>query len=112
MSRNENILDSNDQYTGPRTCPECGYQFSLLLFVKRYVLKFGFPKWTCPSCHKFIKYNYTKSNLIGAVGFIVCILFVQTLKSKIGLDLPTFTFLIPYLFFMLVQLNFDKFEQY
>jgi uncharacterized protein (UPF0212 family) len=112
MSKNDNILDVVDKNTGPRTCPECGYQFSLLLFVKRYVMKFGFPKWTCPSCHEFIKYNYTKSNLIGAVGFIICIFLFQVLLSKIGLDLPNFIFLIPYFFFVLVQLNFDKFEKY
>jgi hypothetical protein len=49
MSKNDNILDAVDKNTGSRTCPECGYQFSVLLFVKRYVMKFGFPKWTCES---------------------------------------------------------------
>jgi len=38
MSKNDNILDAGDKRSGPRTCPECGYQFSLLLFVKRYVM--------------------------------------------------------------------------
>ena len=112
MCENDNILDVVDKNTGPRTCPECGYQFSLLLFVKRYIMKFGFPKWTCPNCQKFIKYNYTKSNLIGAIAFIVCIFLFQGLQSKFGLDLPILVFLIPYFFFVLVQLNFDRFEKY
>jgi len=81
MSKNDNILDAVDKNVGPRICPECGYQFSLLLFVKRYVMKFGFSKWTCPSCREFIKYNYCKSNLIGAVGFFVCIFSFQGLES-------------------------------
>jgi len=112
MRKNDNILDAADKNTGPRTCPECGYQFSLLLFVKRYVLKFGFPKWTCPNCNKFIKFNYTKSNLIGAVAFILFICLFQGLNLKFGLDLPDFIFLIPYFIFALILLNFGKLEKY
>lgn len=112
MSNNDNILDAGDKNSGPRTCPECGFQFSLLLFVKRYVMKFGFPKWTCPNCRKFIKYNYTKSNLIGVVIFVVCIFLFLFFQSKFGLDLPTYIFLFPYFFLVLIQLNFDRFEKY
>lgn len=112
MSEFDNILDAVDKKTGPRTCPECGYQFPLSAFVKRYVMKFGFAKWTCPNCQKSIKYNYTKSNLIGAVGFIACVFAFQILPPKFGLELPNFSFLIPYFVFLLVQLNFDRLEKY
>ena len=112
MSEYDDILDAVDKKTGSRTCPECGYQFHLFLFVKRYVMKFGFSKWKCPSCQKSIKYNYTKSNLIGAVGFIICVFGFQILPARFGMDLPNFSFLIPYFVFLLVQLNFDKLEKY
>lgn len=112
MGRNDNILDAADKHTKPRTCPECGYQFPFSLFLKRYVMKFGFLKWTCPSCNEFIKYNYTKSNIIGAVIFFACIFSVQFLQLKFGWDLPKFIFLIPYFLLGLILLNFDKLVKY
>ena len=112
MWKDNNILDEADKNTGPRTCPECGYQYTLLLFVKRYVMKFGFSKWTCPSCHEFIKYNYFKSNLIGAIVFLVCVFSFQGLQSSLGWDLPNYIFIIPYFFFALILLNLDTLEKH
>ncbi len=112
MSKKNNILDSVDMDKGPRMCPECGYQFPLLLFVKRYVMKFGFPKWTCPNCQEYIKYNYTKANLVGLVIFIVSVILFVGLQSKLKWDLPILALLVPYFFFTLVFLNFDTIGKY
>lgn len=112
MARKDEILDTVDKHKGPRTCPECGYQFPFSLFMKRYVMKFGFPKWTCPSCRKLIKYNFFKSNLIGAVIFFAFVFLFQGLKSTFGWDMPDFIFMIPYFFLALLLLNRDTFEEY
>lgn len=112
MSKNKNILDATDKNSGPRTCPECGYQFPLILFVRRFVSKFGFPKWTCPSCRQFIRYNYTRANLIGVVVFIICIVSYLGLKAKLGWDLPDYFFIFPYFFLGLILLNMDRLEKH
>jgi len=112
MSRNDNILDEVEKNIGPRTCPECGYQFSLLLFLKRYILKHGFSKWTCPNCNKFIKYNYTKANIIMVIVFFVCVFSFLGLQSKFGWDFPNYAFIIPYFIFAIILLNFDRLEKY
>lgn len=112
MSKNDNILDATDKELAPRTCPECGYQFSFLAFLRRYAIKFGFPKWTCPRCHQWIKYNYTKSNLLNALIFLLTALFCFGLSYGLGWRLPSFAFLFPYFVIMLVVLYFDKLERY
>ncbi len=112
MQKDDKILDAVGKDIGPRTCPECEFQFPLSLFVKRYVMKFGFPKWTCPSCHQLINYNYFKSNVMMAIGFVVVVGAWLLLQSKLGLELSPFVFLIPYFFFILMLLNFDKIEKY
>ncbi len=109
--RNE-ILDDFTTKTRPRQCPECGWQFPYPLFVKAYILKFGFSKWTCPSCKKFIKYNYFKSNLIGAVAFFVILFAFMGLRSFFEWEVHDIYFLIPFYFFVLVQLNFERLERY
>lgn len=112
MSKKENILDEADQHTGPRTCPECGYQYPFSLFVRRYVLKYGFPKWTCPNCQQFIKYNYTKSNFIGITGSLVYIFIVMGIQSEVDWVIPNSMFLIPYLAIGLILLKRDTFQKY
>lgn len=107
-----NILDAMDKRKEPRTCPECGYRFPLLLFIKRFAMKFGFSKWTCPSCQKNIKYNYTKTNLIWGAAFLFFIFLSEGLQLMFGWDFPNFVFLIPYLIFILIRLNLATFEKY
>ncbi len=112
MSKSNKVLDAAEKHTGPRTCPECGFQYPLPLFIKRYVMKFGFPKWACPSCQKLIKYNYFKSNLIGAAVFLGGIFLLKSLESKYGWDMPIFIFMVSYLFLGLILLSFDTLERY
>ncbi len=112
MNDNDNILDAAEKKSGPRICPECGFQYPVSLFIKRYVLKFGFSKWTCPNCSKLIKYNYYKSNLISLVGFLVCVFSFQALNSKFGFNLPFFLFLVPYFVFLFILLKNEKLEKH
>ena len=112
MSKDDKILDALEDKTGSRTCPECGYQFSFLLFVKRFVLKYGFKKWTCPNCQKFINYNYFRANFVMTIVFLVSIFLFLGIQSKFGWDLPNIIFIISYFAIGLVLLYFDTFEKY
>ena len=112
MNKEGNILDTAVKYKGYRTCPECGYQFPLLSFIKRYVLKYGFSKWTCPTCHKNIKYNYGRSDIIMVVIFFACILMFLVLDSNFDWDLPLIVFLVPYFIFYVLLLYYARLEEY
>lgn len=111
MRNDDEILDAIEEKIGPRTCPECGYQFPYKLFVKRYILKFDVAKWKCPSCHELIKFNDFRFNVIGAIIFFVCIFSFLFIRSKFELDLPLLVFLIPFFTLILILVSFEKFEK-
>ena len=75
-------------------------------------MKFGYPKWKCPNCSRFIKFNYLRANIVSFILFFVCIILIQGLQAKLGWDLPDFIFLIPYFILSIVLLSFDKLEEY
>ncbi len=106
-----NILDKTDNHTGPRTCPECGFQFPFLLFVNRYIMKYGIAKWSCPSCQEFITYNYRRTYFLWLVGFFVAILIFQGIRL-LGWDLQNVFFVLPCIVLVLLPLYFGKFDKY
>lgn len=69
MSRE--ILDDSIKYPGPRTCPECGFQFPFGEFVRRYMMAIGLSKWSCQGCRKLIKCDFIKIQILSLVGLTI-----------------------------------------
>ena len=106
------ILDKADNHSGPRTCPECGFQFPFLLFVNRFIMKYGISKWSCPSCQAFITYNYRKTYLLWAAGFFLIIFLFQGVRLLFEWNLQNQFFIIPCIFLVLLPLYLGTFGKY
>jgi len=109
--RNE-ILDEAIKHTGPRICPECGYQFPFGEFVRRFVLSYGLSKWSCRSCREIIKCDFMKIQIMWLVGILINGGLFALVISYLDLGLFNLIFLIPFFIFVLRTLFYAKFEKY
>lgn len=109
---NNDILDGFEKYSGPRTCPECGYQFPFGEFVSRYVMSYGLSKWTCQGCGELIKCDFIKIQIIWLVGLLIFAALFGFLSSNFGLSFLNILSIIPYLAFVMLTLFYAKFEKY
>lgn len=106
------ILDEVEKNTGPRTCPECGYQFPFEEFVRRYVMSYGLSKWPCKGCHKLIKCDFIKIQIMWLIGLLASGFLFGVMTSYFDLGLLNIIFLIPGFAFVLLTLFYAKFEKY
>ena len=90
-SMSNDILDEIERNTGPRTCPECGHQFPFGDFVRRYVMSYGLSKWSCQGCHKLIKCDFIKVQIIWLVGLLISGVLFSVLTFYF--DLGAFNFI-------------------
>lgn len=109
--KNNNILDEAEKHTGPRTCPNCGYQFPFRKFVRLYVLSYGLSKWSCQSCGELIGCGFVRLQIIWLIGILISSILVGVLTSYFDLDLFNILFLVPYFTFFLLTLFYVKFEK-
>ncbi len=106
------ILDETEQYTGPRTCPECGYQFPLGKFVRRYVMSYGLSKWNCQNCGQAIQCDFIKLQFFWLLGLIPFGFLFGASLSYFDLDNSfSFFFLLPFFAFVLLTFYYVKFEK-
>ena len=106
------ILDEVEEYTGPRTCPECGYQFSFWAFVRRYVVSFGLSKWSCRGCGEFIKFDFIKIQFFWFLGLLPFGYLFSVLIFYFDLGLLNIIYATPFFAFVLLTLYHGKFEKY
>jgi hypothetical protein len=104
------ILDEVEKYTGPRTCPECGYQYPLWVFVRRYLMSFGLSKWPCYGCRQIIKCDFIKINFFWLLGLLPCGLLFSVSIYYLDLGWLNIIYLSPYFAFVLLTLYYAKFE--
>ncbi|MCG8332190.1 MAG: hypothetical protein MI974_31180 [Chitinophagales bacterium] len=105
------ILDEVEKYTGPRTCPECGYQFPLWKFVKRYVMSYGLSKWPCHSCGELIKCDFIKLQFFWLLGLLPSGFLFSVMISYFDLGVLNIIFLTPYFAFVLITFHYLTFEK-
>ncbi len=105
------ILDEIEKFTGPRTCPECGYQFPFWEFVRRFVMSKGLSEWHCQSCGELIKCDYILIQILWMVGLLVSGILFGVLLPYIGLALLNIIILILNFAFVLLTLFYVKFEK-
>ncbi|MEO0726283.1 MAG: hypothetical protein AAFZ63_17200, partial [Bacteroidota bacterium] len=90
-----NILDEAEKHTGPRTCPNCGYQFPFGKFVRRYVVSFGLSKWKCHACREVIKCDFIKLQFYWLLALLPCGFLFGVLDGYFDLGLFNIVFLLP-----------------
>lgn len=108
----EDILDEAEKYTGPRTCPKCGYQFPLGKFVRRYVMSYGLSKWPCYGCHEVIKCDFIKIQFYWLLGLLPFSFLFSVLITYADLGGGNVLYLIPFFAFVLLTFYYVKFEKY
>ncbi len=91
--RNE-LLDEDIKYTGPRICPECGYQFPFEEFVRRYIMAFGLSKWSCRGCGEVIKCGFIKLQILSLIGLVIAGILFGFVSSYSDWDLLNIFFLL------------------
>ena len=108
---NNNILDAPEKYSGPRTCPNCGYQVSFWKFVGRYATARGQSLFYCPNCRNQLKFAYFKIQVLLLLG--ICLVGVLFGLSHAYFDFGSFDFLFVFPFMGLVFsiLYFAKFKE-
>ena len=107
------ILDQIEKNTGPRTCPQCGYQFPLWPLVKRLVMSYGSTKWHCPNCGESLKCDTIKLQMIWLVSLLLYSVPLGVLIYYFDLGLLNIAYMIPYFVYVLFtfnQVNFKKSE--
>ncbi|MEL6720133.1 MAG: hypothetical protein AAFO82_19955 [Bacteroidota bacterium] len=106
-----NILDQVEKYTGSRTCPECGYQLPFGRFVSRFVMSYGFLKWSCQNCGESIKFNFIKLQLLWFAGLVVFGGLMGGLMFYLDLKSFNFIYMLPYFVFVLLTLYYARFQK-
>lgn len=105
------ILDEAEKYTGPRTCPECGYQLPYWEFVRRYVISKGLPRWSCRGCQELIECDFIKIQMMSSVGLLISGVLFAVFISFFDWGAFNIIFLIPSFAFVLLTLFYAKFEK-
>ncbi|MCR9288612.1 MAG: hypothetical protein NXI23_14650 [Bacteroidetes bacterium] len=106
------ILDEGIKYTGSRTCPECGHQFPLEKFVKRYIMAYGLSKWSCQGCGELIKCNFITVQITSLAGLVVSGVLFAVMTAYVDLGFFNFIFLLPGCALFLLAFYYVKFEKY
>jgi len=101
---NNDILDEAEKQSGPRICPECGYQFPFAKFVSRYLMSYGLSKWSCQGCQTLLKCDFMKIQMFGAL--------CGLLMSYIGAGWSIAISLVLYFVFALRTLFYVEFAKY
>jgi len=109
---NNDILDEFEKHTGPRTCPECGFQFPFGKFVRRFVMSYGLSKWSCQGCRELIKCDFIKIQMMWLIGILVNGILFGVVISYSNLGLFNIIFLIPFFAFVLRTLFYAQFEKH
>jgi predicted RNA-binding Zn-ribbon protein involved in translation (DUF1610 family) len=106
------ILDETEKYTGPRTCPNCGYEFPFRQFVRLYVMGYGLSKWNCHSCGELIKCDFIRVQIIWLIAILFTGVICGLANSYIDLGMFNILFVILYFAFALRTLYYVKFERF
>jgi len=105
------ILDLEDKYSGPRTCPNCGHQFPFEKFVNRFVMSFGLSKFSCQNCGAPLKCDYMKIQLTWGASLIPIGILFLFLKDYLSVGWLTIISLAIYMTVVLVTLYHAKFKR-
>lgn len=105
------ILDEAEEHTGPRTCPECGYQVPFAEFVRRTVMSYGLSKWHCQACRELIKCDLVKVQFLWLLGLVPFGFLFSILSTYADIGGGNIIYSIPFFAFVLLTFYYVKFEK-
>lgn len=53
-----------------RTCPNCGYKYSFVDYLKKMTLKLVNSSWNCPDCDSKLSFNIGRRTLVAIIGML------------------------------------------
>jgi len=94
-----------------RTCPNCGYQYSRMDYIKKLWNKFLGDSWECPNCKQKITFDM-KRRILVVIFFGLWIIVVNTAKSYLEMDtLMWITLPLIFLIGTIFIFTFDTFKK-
>ena len=108
---NNEVLDHIEENTKPRACPDCGQVYPFGKFVRRFILSFGFLRWTCSDCGEVLKCDFIKLQFFWFVGLVICLGLMAVVNSKFKFGEYSMLCLLPYFPFVLLTMYYMKFER-
>jgi CXXC-20-CXXC protein len=67
-----------------RTCPHCGYKYSITEYRKQILFKLVFSEWNCKNCNEKLTFDFTR-RVIVALAFGSLYIALYSLKYAIGM---------------------------
>lgn len=80
----EGIRDFSSESMKIRTCPHCGYKYSISEYIQKVVFKVVFSEWGCRNCSKKITFDFGRRVLVALCfgGFYILLsIFIAFLKN-------------------------------
>jgi hypothetical protein len=71
-----------------RTCPYCGYTYSISEYLRKIIFRIVFSEWDCPVCSKTITFDFSrrvKVALCFGSLYVVLALLTTFLKNRFGM---------------------------
>jgi len=94
-----------------RTCPHCGYKYSIKDYVSRLLFKLLWSNWTCKNCNNLITFN-VKRRLIIALTFGLWFIILSFVKELLNMTpIKWITLLIIFLAGSILIFTFDSFDR-
>jgi rubredoxin len=98
-----------------RTCPLCGYQYSLYEYVGKVIFKIVDSEWNCPVCKKKITFDFSRRVIVAlccGAFYIIISLLISVLNDVLGMSpLIWIAVLSIYLIFSIFIFTFDTFKK-
>ena len=91
-----------------RTCPNCNYNYSKKLYLKKLYFKFIWQSWRCEECGMLLKFDL-KSRIINALIIAITLFGIFQIKHYFETKLVYFVLSIITLLFVTILVSFfDK----
>ena len=94
-----------------RTCPHCGYKYSIKDYVTRLLFKLLWSNWTCKNCNNLITFNPNR-RLFVALTFGIWLMILLFTKGLIPMTpIKYILFIIIFLSGSILIFTFDSFDR-
>jgi prepilin signal peptidase PulO-like enzyme (type II secretory pathway) len=98
-----------------RTCPHCGYRYSIGEYVKKIVFKIVISEWNCKACNKKITFDFGRRVIVALCfgGLLILLsILLAFLKSHIGMTpLMLMVLIAVFIIGSILIFTFDTFKK-
>jgi len=94
-----------------RTCPHCGYKYSIKEYVANLLFKLQWSNWNCKNCDKLITFNPNRRLLV-ALTFGIWLMILLFTKGLFTMTpIKYILFIIIFLTGSILIFTFDSFDR-